>query len=182
MTGIPSEKRALRKAIKQQRDALDLKKKKIYDAKICLLLKELIAKKKCKVVHAYIPMGSEIDISPLLQYLLQQEITIVTPKTLINRELQHLVLNSLEDLESGIYGTSHPKNGVVFNGIVDLIIVPGLAFDKEHYRLGYGGGYYDTFLDKHIHAIKVGVAYPFQNIHKIPKEAHDACLDMVLLG
>lgn len=181
MTSITSEKNALRKAMKQQRDALDLEKKKIYDAKICLLLKEFITGKKCKTVHAYLPMGSEIDIRPLLQDLLRQNITIVTPKTLKNRKLEHLVLDSLDNLEAGAYGTLHPKDGVVFTGNIDLIIVPGLAFDKEDYRLGYGGGYYDTFLTEYPNAFTVGVCYPFQKIKTAPKEAHDACLDTVII-
>jgi 5-formyltetrahydrofolate cyclo-ligase len=125
-------------------------------------------------------MGSEININPLLTWLLQEQITVVTPKTLRNRELQHLELNSLEELESGIFGTSHPANSVEYTGNYDLIIVPGLAFDANKYRLGYGGGYYDTFLAENPVAFTVGIGYPFQQLKEIPKEAHDACLDLVV--
>jgi len=177
---ISSEKKVIRTQIKAQRDALESEFKLAYDASMCASLLALILEKKCRVVHAYIPMGSEIDISPLLKKLMAKKITVVTPKTLKNRQLEHLVLESLAHLESGVYGTSHPKNGVVFNGELDLIIVPGLAFDSENYRLGYGGGYYDTFLAAHPKAFTVGIGYPFQNIDNVPKEAHDACLNSVL--
>ena len=126
-------------------------------------------------------MGNEIDIKPLLEKLLSKNCTVVVPKTLKNRKLTHLILNSLDALEPGVYGTSHPENGIVFTGKIDLVIVPGLAFDEENYRLGYGGGYYDTFLAEYPTAFTVGVGYPFQKVKKVPKEAHDACLDTVFV-
>ena len=177
---IVAQKKSLRTSIKTQRDAIDLEYKLAYDASICEALFVLIEERNCAVVHAYIPMGNEIDIRPLLAKLVANRITVVTPKTLKNRQLDHLILDSLDHLESGVYGTSHPKNGIVFNGELDLVIVPGLAFDSENYRLGYGGGYYDTFLAEHPNAFTVGIGYPFQKIDSVPKEAHDACLDMVL--
>jgi 5-formyltetrahydrofolate cyclo-ligase len=180
MTATTTEKKALRAAIKLKRDAIDLEYKLAYDAWICNVLEKLIAERNCKVVHAYLPMGNEIDIKPLLEKLLINNTTVVVPETLRNRQLKHLVLDFFDDLEPGIYGTSHPKNGTVFTGEIDLIIVPGLAFDSENYRLGYGGGYYDAFLADHPTAFTVGVAYPFQNVNAVPKEAHDACLKMVL--
>jgi len=178
---ITNQKKALRTRIKTERDAINLDYKLAYDASICEALFVLIRERKCAVVHAYIPMGSEIDIRPLLAKLVANMITVVMPKTLKNRQLEHLVLDSLDHLESGIYGTSHPKDGIVFNGELDLVIVPGLAFDSENYRLGYGGGYYDTFLTEHPTAFTVGIGYPFQKIDNVPKEAHDACLDKLLV-
>jgi 5-formyltetrahydrofolate cyclo-ligase len=181
MTATRTEKKALRAAIKLKRDAIDLEYKLAYDASICNVLEKLIAERNCKVVHVYLPMGNEIDIKPLLEKLLQNKITVVVPKTLKYRQLEHLVLESLDHLEFGVYGTSHPKNGIIFSGELDLIIVPGLAFDTENYRLGYGGGYYDTFLAEHPTAFTVGIGYPFQKIESVPKEAHDTCLDKVLV-
>lgn len=180
MTFVINKKQALRKKMLLQRSKLVTQDKKVYDNLICKNLQELIIQKKCTVVHAFLPMGSEININPLLAWMLQEQITVVTPKTLKNRQLQHLVLNSLEELESGVFGTSHPANSVEYTGDYDLIIVPGLAFDENKYRLGYGGGYYDTFLAEHSNAFTVGIGYPFQQLKEIPKEAHDACLDLVV--
>jgi 5-formyltetrahydrofolate cyclo-ligase len=178
---IIPEKEALRKAMSTKRNALPLEYKRTYDSWICNALGRLIAEKNCTVVHAYLPMGSEIDIIPLIQWLRAKSITIVVSKTLKNRTLEHLVLSSFDNLELGLYGTSHPKNGTIFTGKLELVIVPGLAFDSENYRLGYGGGYYDTFLANYPNAFTIGLAYPFQKIKTVPKEAHDACLDFVLV-
>lgn len=177
---IIAQKKALRLVIKQKREAVDKAFKLTYDTNVCNKLEELINQRNCKVVHAYIPMGNEIDIRPLLENLLKNGIQVVTPKTLRNRQLEHLLLTSLDDLEKGVYGTSHPKNGTIFTGEIDVIIVPGLAFDTQNFRLGYGGGYYDTFLAEHSKAFTVGVGYPFQKLTSIPKETHDACLDLVI--
>jgi 5-formyltetrahydrofolate cyclo-ligase len=179
--GIIAEKKALRNAMKLERDAIELDYKLAYDEWICNELEALIAERSCNVVHAYLPMGNEIDILPLIEKLLRNNTTVVVPKTLKNRKLEHLLLDSLEDLEPGVYGTSHPKNGVVFNGEIDLVIVPGLAFDTNNFRLGYGGGYYDTFLAEYPNAFTVGVAYPFQKIKTVFKEAHDASLNTVFV-
>jgi 5-formyltetrahydrofolate cyclo-ligase len=89
-------------------------------------------------------------------------------------------LKSLDELESGVYGTSHPINGVEYFGDYDLIIVPGLAFDDRNQRLGYGGGYYDDFMKQYPHAHKLGICYPFQKVKQVPVELHDLKIDDVL--
>lgn len=154
-------------------------KKQDYDKIICNRLAETIENVKAKVVHAYIPMGNEINIAPLIQQLLDKKITVVIPKTLKNRQLQNLILNSLNDLETGIAKTQHPANSIEYQGNCDVIIVPGLAFDKQNYRLGYGGGYYDGFLATQLNALKIGIFYPFQEVEKVPTEPHDEQLSAI---
>ena len=61
-----------------------------------------------------------------------------------------------------------------------MIITPGLAFDASNYRLGYGGGYYDSFMVNHPDAWKIGICYPFQKVPKVPIEEHDLQLDKIL--
>mgnify|MGYP005991459741 CR=1 FL=1 len=180
MMSILYEKKALRTSMKLQRGLIKPTYRVTYDTWVCSKLLEIIKTKNCQIVHVYIPMGNEIDVKPLIDRLLRSKITVVVPKTLKKRTLEHFVLESLDNLEAGMYGTSHPKDGVVFTGSIDLIIVPGLAFDAEQYRLGYGGGYYDAFLAEHSNAYTLGVCYPFQKVKSVPKEAHDACLDFVL--
>jgi 5-formyltetrahydrofolate cyclo-ligase len=156
--------------------------KKKYDEWICNSLWNSIKKHNFKKVHCYLPMGTEIDIKPLINKMLQAKITVVTPKTLPKRRLQNLVLSSLNDLEKGVFGTSYPANATAFIGTYDLIIVPGLAFNRSNYRLGYGGGYYDNFMAQHPTSKKIGICYPFQIIEEIPLELHDLKIDDVLVN
>lgn len=174
------EKAELRKWMLAQRDALPLVTKEAYDDRICRSLEQIINERNIKVVHCYLPMGSEIDIKPLIEKMLSAGITVVTPKALKQRRLQNLVLNSLSDLEGGIYGTQHPANSVEYTGEFGMFTIPGLAFDKNNYRLGYGSGYYDSFLNTQPGAYKLGICYPFQIVDHVPTEAHDVRLDGVL--
>lgn len=174
------EKKKLRTEMHIKRANVNGDKKLTYDLEICNKLEALIDEIKAKVVHAYLPMGKEIDITPLLEKLLAKNITVVSPKTLKNRQLQNLVLNTLNEIEQGVFGTKHPSNSVEYTGVFDLIIVPGLAFDDNKYRLGYGAGYYDNFLVNHPNALKVGIFYPFQKVHKVPIEPHDVKLNEII--
>ncbi len=174
------EKKKLRQLILHERDQLDMNVKYLLDEHLIEKLKAAIAAKKVHVLHTYLPMGSEINLFPLIQFLLDSGITVVAPQSLPKRNLRNLVLRSLNDLEPGIYGTSHPKNSEEYFGTYDMILVPGLAFDNKGYRLGYGAGYYDKFLADHTIAWKVGACYPFQVIEKIPREAHDIQLDEII--
>ena len=173
-------KKDLRTRIQAQRNAILEAPKVAYDTQMNESLWDLIQERNCKTVHLYLPMGSEINLYPLIQKLLNQKIKVYSPKTLKNRKLEHLALRSLEDLEKGLWGTRHPKNSKAYEGAFDLIIVPGLAFDEDCNRLGYGGGYYDNFLKDHPQAHKVAAIYPFQVVEQVPVEAHDAKVTAVL--
>ena len=85
-----------------------------------------------------------------------------------------------ENMKRGKYSVPEPTTAP-FEGKIDLILVPGVAFDKHLHRLGRGGGFYDKFLRQHSRAIKIGVGYDFQ-IHKvdIPHTILDTKLDAII--
>lgn len=179
---IIAQKKALRQEMLVKRAKTNREFKQKYDQWICEQLENIILENGYQKIHAYLPMGKEIDISPLLQSLLEKNITVVVPKTLPKRKLENLVLTDLTKVEKGVFGTTHPASGIIYNDAFDLIIVPGLAFDKNNYRLGYGGGYYDNFIVNHQEAKMIGIFYPFQEVEKVPIEAHDVQLDELLVN
>ncbi|MFT5263278.1 MAG: 5-formyltetrahydrofolate cyclo-ligase [Polaribacter sp.] len=179
---IIDEKKKLRKQMLSKRAKFPKPYKRKYDQWICNSLWRTIKEHNFKTVHCFLPMATEINIRPLIENMLNEGIIVITPKTLPKRRLKNLVLNSLDQLEKGVFGTSHPANAKEFLGDYDLIIVPGLAFDEYNNRLGYGGGYYDSFMAKHPDARKIGIFYPFQKAEKIPLEFHDIRLDEVLVS
>ena len=134
------------------------------------------------VLHAFIPIESEVDIKPFLQRWMAADRLLVTPQTLANRRLRNLVTTSLDNLQIGVFNTRYASSTEQYSGPYDIILVPGLAFTASGYRLGYGGGYYDTFLAQHPEALKVGVGYPSQLVAELPLEDHDIALDMMVLG
>lgn len=182
MIDILKQKKELRKEMLIKRAKLDTVYKKEYDLWVCNQLENIIDSNSYKVIHAYLPMGKEIDITPLLTNLLTKKITIVVPKTLPKRKLENRMLISFRAIEKGVFGTTHPSNPEEYTGTFDLIIVPGLAFDNDNYRLGYGGGYYDNFLVQHPTTNKIGIFYPEQKVQRVPVESHDYRLDSILLN
>ncbi|MEM6379524.1 MAG: 5-formyltetrahydrofolate cyclo-ligase [Bacteroidota bacterium] len=177
---IRESKQALRKQMTLKRENLDSNLKKVYDQWICEQLLKIILKQNYQKIHAFLSIGSEINIFPLIKLLLEQQIQVTCPQTLGKRQLRHLVLSSLEAIETGKYGTQYPTGRLEYSGPQDLIIVPGLAFDRNCFRLGYGGGYYDAFLKNQPNAYKIGIAYPFQIVAEVPKETHDQQLNQIL--
>lgn len=125
-------------------------------------------------------MGSEIDFYAAIQYMIENNLKVVCPKTKAKPVFENRILNSLDKLEDGKFGTKYPADSEEYHGEYDLIVVPGLAFDSENYRLGYGGGYYDYFLALHPNAVKLGLFYDFQLSNDFEVEPHDIPLDIVL--
>ncbi len=175
-----ANKKELRTKMFAIRNSFNSIQKEAYDQWICEQLECIIVTKGCLKVHAFLPFHSEINIYPLLAKMLALGITVVCPKTLPKSQLENRILVSLDKLEEGIMKTLHPANNDVFNGKYDIIIVPGMAFDSQNYRLGYGGGYYDNFLVNQKEAYKLGIFYPFQRVNNVPLEPHDIALDAVL--
>jgi 5-formyltetrahydrofolate cyclo-ligase len=174
------EKDSLRKEMKRQRALMLSEEKELLDSAICRRLFFLIQERQARNIHTFLPMQGEINIFPLIQDLLSQGLTLVAPEALARRRMRNWILKGLDQLQDGVYGTKFPAHSEEYTGTYDLIIVPGLAFDQEKYRVGYGAGYYDTFLEKHAEAFSVGVAYPFQVVDEVPREAHDRALDLLI--
>ena len=177
---LQNRKTELRSKILKQRTEIDKSTKSEYDTWVCDQLYSMVQEWDYQVIHTYIPMKNEINIFPLIDRLLKDGRIIIAPKTLKNRVLQHLVLQSTKKLEQGEFNTQHPANSIEYIGELDLIITPGLAYDYKGNRLGYGGGYYDTFLAEQTNAYAVGVAYPFQRMKYIPIDSHDIPVNEVI--
>lgn len=174
------QKKQLRKTLLAQRNLMPIAQKKVWDDSLVTQLKMLVNKLNAKTVHTFIPMADEVDILPFISWLLDKRVQVICPKSLPKRTMENKVLRTLTELEIGMYGTQHPANAVIYKGSYDLIIVPGLAFDRQGYRMGYGAGYYDEFLAQHPQAYTVGICYPFQLVKKVPTEPHDVQLADVL--
>ncbi len=104
---------------------------------------------------------------------------IVLP-VVVGDELELRLYTGPQDLVVGSYGIAEPV-GTLFTeySSIDLVIVPGLAFDKAGRRLGRGKGYYDKLLP-HIAAPKLGICFPFQLVEEVPAEAFDFRMDGVI--
>lgn len=177
---MKERKAAIRKEIIAIRDIMLPDEKEQLDKGLCAKVLKIIQQRNAKVIHTYLPFGSEIDVYPLIELLLAGNYIVVCPKSLPKGILENLTLKSLAEIEEGRFGTKHPAGSMVYTGDIDLFIVPGVAFDGSNHRLGYGAGYYDRFFATQPKGYKLGLCYPFQVLENIPVEPHDMPLDAVI--
>lgn len=135
-----------------------------------------------QTIHVYIPMPNEIDITPFVNSALTRGLKVYAPMCLPPRSMENRRFTSFQDVETGIFNTQHPLSTETFMGSFDLILLPGLAFDRHHNRIGYGAGYYDKFLADQTSAKKIGLAYTFQLFDNLPSESHDVKVDKLIVA
>ncbi len=132
---------------------------------------------QAKTVGAYIPLPDEVDITPLFQCL---EKTFYIP-AFDEAISSYRLAQWTDELKPGKFGIPEPANPVFAPEELDLIIVPGVAFDRTGNRIGRGGGFYDRLLPQY-HAVRIGICFDFQCVENVPSEPHDCRMDVVVSG
>lgn len=173
-------KHVLRKEMREKRKMLprDLYAEK--SQKIALTLLELKEFKDAKSVLFYVSTPEEVDTHFPIQTALEQGKKIYVPKTNA-ASLILCPLNAFAELKPGNFGILEPCSGSnpAHPKEMDLIVVPGIAFDTKGHRIGYGKGFYDRLL-KETKGFKVGLAFNEQLLETVPNEAHDVPLDLLI--
>ncbi len=133
-----------------------------------------------KNVMFYVSHAYEVDTIELIKRHLKHK-TVLVPRIDMNLKRMCAVrITSLGELAEGAYGIPEPVSAEAFpERDIELVIVPGIAFDAKGNRLGRGLGYYDRFL-KQTPAVKVGLCYDFQIVESVPAESFDVPMDMVV--
>jgi len=136
---------------------------------------------KTNSVHLYFPINKEVDTRELIEYLWEKKIKVLLPRTdFHNRDLVNYEITDFSQLEKTTFNMLEPKtDNQVFAGIPDIVLVPGVGFDPELNRMGYGGGFYDKFLSS-VNSIKIALAFECQLIPNLPVEDHDIKMDMII--
>ncbi len=134
--------------------------------------------KKADTILIYVSFNNEVDTLNIIKYFLGKK-KVAVPKVNGN-EMNFYYIDSFNDLSKGSFNILEPiTTNKVTNFDNSICIVPGLCFDKENYRLGYGKGYYDKFLsNKNIYTI--GLSYKETIIKKLPIDKYDIKLDKVI--
>lgn len=142
--------------------------------------------KNSQNIMLYLDFNNEVKTDNLINKLINLGKTVSSPITL--KEERKLIPSQITDLENGIqygaYNIREPKRECspsIDIKDLDVVIVPAVAYDKNCYRLGYGGGFYDRFLENlREDAITIGIAFDLQIFDEVPKEDHDAQLDYIV--
>lgn len=128
-------KALLRKEVTQQLQKIPLKTRVSEAADICEQLIELMKQSNASVIMAYMPYQHEVDIEPFLAECWIQKKTILLPKIIGTTSMAAVRIFSLDQLQEGSYGIQEPLSSEYRHEFINLIIVPGIAFDKEGNRL-----------------------------------------------
>ncbi len=150
------------------------------------MLNELDLVKRAELIMCYVSFGSEVFTHEIINTWLSQGKQVCVPRVLKTKgkSMEAVKISSLEELVPGTYGVLEPTSGqknIVSPDSIDVVIVPGCAFDINRNRMGYGAGYYDRFLELiSDNCLKVGVAFDFQIMDEIPCEEHDIPMDIII--
>ena len=191
-------KKTLKSEMLEKRKVLSKEEVKLKSDRIKERLYSLNEFKKAKNVMFYISFNKEADTIAIIDEFLKKSNKnngknnndmgnkkIIVPYAIKNNSLLQLSeLRSMDDLEPKAFSILEPKAEKIMKFDIkklDLVIIPGIAFDKRGHRIGYGQGHYDRFLEKLDRKIKkIALAFDFQLIDRVPEEKHDVPMDFVV--
>lgn len=172
---MDNQKKALRKEL------LSLRKSIIPQKLSIKMLENYPEFLKAKTVFCYISAHGEVDTYEIIQELLKDKKLLVPYCINEDGDMIACPINSLEDLKEGKFKIPEPKSPKEFpKEKIDFVIVPGVAFDKAGYRLGYGKGYYDRFLDG-IAPFKLGVCQREFFLEEVPHGKFDVKMNNIIV-
>ena len=137
--------------------------------------------KTANTIMLYYPLGNEMDTSCIFKNALKDGKTVAFPVTdTETNDLTAVLADSDTHFSKGGYKIFEPESDSVIDKFkIDVVIVPGIAFDKKGNRIGFGKGCYDRFL-KEINAIKIGFGYEFQMNNEILADRFDIRMDYLI--
>ncbi|NBD24427.1 5-formyltetrahydrofolate cyclo-ligase [Paenibacillus glycinis] len=193
------EKREARLAAKLRRDGLPEESRMAWSDTVCQRAVEWLRLRNergtpMRSVMAYVPFRSELDTTLLIEWCWRTGLTVVVPRSLTgDRSMELYVVQAWDELAPGAYGIREPDPATASrcdaSYVPDVVFVPGLAFDNEGGRLGYGGGYYDRFHERLALTVRdaggempkwIGLAYETQRLKAVPMDQHDVRVDGVI--
>jgi 5-formyltetrahydrofolate cyclo-ligase len=185
---IHLKKKNIRKGILEKLHDISRKDKERKVEELKKKLFSLEEFKKAKCVMFYVSKDYEVDTHKMIDESIAMGKKVVVPITL--KEEKTLKPSELKDREKelikGHYGVHQPREKhirPVSPEKVELMIVPGIAFDKSGHRLGHGEGYYDRFLEKvPSDVFTVGLAFDFQVVDELPRQDTDIPVDKVIIS
>ena len=173
-------KAELRKKILQEMKALSQEQKQAMDRALTERFLQHPFYQEAKIIATYLSFPHEFQTQELIEQALKDGKKVLIPKTYPKGRMEFVVYNP-QQLAKTSFGLLEPQGDleVVEPSQIDLIHVPGLAFTTEGYRIGYGGGYYDRYLE-HFTGHTLSTVYPCQ-IQEFNFENHDIPVQEVLI-
>ncbi len=174
------DKKELRAAIRARKRAMTEAEIESRSEKLGELLRASQAYQQAKTIYGYLPYNQEVRTVPMLQQAIRDGKAVAVPKV-FGDEMKFILLEDLTQVEKGYAGIPEPiADGPEAGDPEALVLMPGLAFDAQGHRIGYGGGFYDKFLASEPNHPTLALCYGFQLLPHLETEAHDIPVDTVL--
>lgn len=174
------DKTELRREIRARKRAMTEEEIETRSAKLARLFFASEAYQKAKTIYGYLPYNQEVRTVPMLAQALKDGKKVAVPKV-YGDEMKFLYLDDLNAVAKGYAGIPEPiADEPVAHDETALVLMPGLAFDPQGHRIGYGGGFYDKFLAAEPNHPTLALCYEFQMLPKLDVEDHDIPVDTVL--
>ena len=173
-------KQELRRAIQERKRAMT--EEEIVERSNALAEKfyNTPAYQAASTIYGYLPYNQEVRTVPMLQRALDEGKRVAVPKV-YGEEMRFIYLEDLTQVSKGYAGIPEPiADAPVAEDQRALVLMPGLAFDSQGHRIGYGGGFYDKFLAKEPHHPTLALCYKFQMQAHLDTEEFDIPVDTVL--
>lgn len=178
-------KKILRQETLAKRGQLSNKELIEYSAAIANKLYEMDEYKQAKRIMTYVSTSKEVNTHSIIQQAVSQDKSVVVP--ICVPETRHMLVSELyklTELEVGFFDLLEPKEEfvrLVEPETIDLVLVPGVLFARNGYRIGYGGGYYDRFLSKlDKNVVKIGLTFHLQTTDLVPTDSYDIPVDIII--
>lgn len=174
------DKKELRRSIREQKRAMTETEISTRSAKLRELFLASEAYKNAKTIYGYLPYNQEVRTVPMLEQALKDGKRVAVPKC-YGEEMKFIFLDDLSKVEKGYANIPEPiADEPVADDETALVLMPGLAFDPQGHRVGYGGGFYDKFLSREPNHPTLALCYEFQMLPSLETEEHDIPVDYVL--
>lgn len=174
------DKKALRAEIRIKKRAMTAQEIEEKSAALAKAFYETAEYKNAKTIYGYLPYNQEVRTTQMLAHALADGKQVAVPKV-YGDEMKFILLSDLGQVAKGYAGIPEPiADGPVAADPTALVLMPGLAFDPEGHRLGYGGGFYDKFLAAEPDHPTLALCYDFQMLPHLDTESYDIPVDRVL--
>lgn len=173
-------KQELRRAIRERKRAMTAEEIEARSAVLAEKFAQSDAYKAAKTIYGYLPYNQEVRTVPMLARALAEGKKVAVPKV-YGDEMKFIYLDDLTQVAKGYAGIPEPiADEPVAQDETALVLMPGLAFDREGHRIGYGGGFYDKFLAREPHHPTLALCYDFQMQEHLETQEFDIPVDTVL--
>ena len=173
-------KQLLRKTIRERKRAMTEEEIQSRSAELCRKFLQSDAYRRCRTLYGYLPYNQEVRTVPILEQALADGKQVAVPKV-YGDEMKFLYLTDLSQVEKGYAGIPEPiADEPEAKDPTALVLMPGLAFDPQGHRIGYGGGFYDRFLSREPEHPTLALCYEFQIVEHLETEEFDIPVDTVI--